>query len=296
MTATTPITFSGVARHAHTIALQWRLLLLWTVLTLIPTALLAWPFWATLAGQLDKSLYAAQWAKQLDAIVLADLSSKLMENHVALIQAGFTALVLTVLWSPLVNGAIVAAARAKEPLGWVPLLQKGLKDYGRMLRLWVWGIVLLVAVGGMASGAMHGVEKYAQKAILESKVDLVGNAVMVVATLLLLLVHLSIDTGRAQLAVYPGRTSAIKAWWRGCKQIKARFMMHIGMYAAITAVGVAIALVVTALRIALPQLGALWFAIGLVLAQIVIVLVGWMRIARLVALVDLAQGRREAGL
>ena len=87
------------------------------------------------------------------------------------------------------------------------------------------------------------------------------------SALLLLVVHLSMDTGRAQLAVYPGRTSAVKAWWRGCQQIRARFLAHLGLYAAFTVAGLLVALAVTALRI-----------------------------ARLVGLVDLAQARREAGL
>ena len=296
MNATTPMTFSGVARRAHTIALQWRLLLLWTLVTLIPTGLMVWPFWATLSAQLDHALYAPQWAKQLDGTVLADLIWKLMENPSTMAHAGLSALAVSVLLSPLMNGAFVAAARAKEPLQWVPLLQKGLKDYGRMLRMWIWGMVLLMVMGGIASGAMHGVGKYAEKAILESNVTLVGRVVLLVVAVLMLLVHLSIDTGRAQLAVYPGRSSAVKAWWRACKQIKARFWMHVGIYVAFTAAGLLLVAAITALRIAVPQLGALWFTLGLVLMQSAIVVMGWMRIARLVALVDLAQARRDAGL
>lgn len=296
MTATSPVRLTGVVRRAHTIALQWRLLVLWTFVTLIPTALMAWPFWATLSAQLDRSLYAPQWAKQLDATVLADLMGKLIDNASTLSQASLTALVLTLLLSPWLNSAIVASARAKAPLQWMPLLQKGLQDYGRMLRMWIWGMVLLLVVGGLASGAFRGAAKYADQAILESDATLVSRIVLLVTGLLLMVVHLSMDAGRAQLAVYPGRTSAVKAWWRGCKQIKARFWTHIGVYAAFTAAGLLLALAVTALRIALPQLGALWFVIGLVLAQLAIVLVGWMRIARLVALTDLAQARRDAGL
>ena len=296
MTTTTPTTRVGVARHAISVALQWRLLLLWVGATLVPTAMLAWPFWATLAGQLDQSLYAAQWAKQLDAVVIGDLSSKLMDNHVALIQAGFSALVLTLLLSPLLNGAIVAAARAKEPLGWVPLLQKGLKDYGRMARMWVWALVLMGAAGAASSGLFHLVGKYAKKAILESDVTLASRAALIVTALVMLLIHLSVDAGRAQMAIYPGRTSAVKAWWRACKMVKAHFWGTLGFYVGFTLAGVVLAIAITALRVALPQLGAFWFILGVVLAELAVLTIAWMRITRLVALVDLAQARRNAGV
>ena len=296
MTTTAPTTRVGVARHAISVALQWRLLLLWIGATLVPTAMLAWPFWATLAGQLDQSMYAVQWAKQLDAVVIGDLVSKLMDNHVALIQAGFSALLLTLLLSPLLNGAIVAAARAKEPLGWVPLLQKGLKDYGRMARMWVWALVLMGAAGAASSGLFHLVGKYAKKAILESDVTLASRAALIVTALVMLLIHLSVDAGRAQLAIYPGRTSAVKAWWRACKMVKAHFWGTLGFYVGFTLAGVVLAIAVTALRVALPQLGAFWFILGVVLAELAVLTIAWMRITRLVALVDLAQARRNAGV
>ena len=295
MNITTPTTRGGVARHATSVALQWRLLLLWAGATLVPTAMLAWPFWATLAGQLDRSMYAAQWAKQLDAVVLGDLVSKLMDNHVALIQAGFSAVILTWLLSPLVNGAIVAAARAKEPLGWVPLLQKGLHDYGRMARMWVWALLLLGAAGAAASGLFYLAGKYADKAILESDVSIANRAAMIVTALVILLIHLSVDVGRAQLAIYPGRSSAVKAWWRACKMVKSRFWGTLGFYVGFTLAGLVLALVVTALRVALPQLGVVWFILGVVLAQFAVLAIGWLRITRLVAMVDLAQARRDAG-
>ena len=295
MTTSTPATHAAITRHAARVALQWRLLLLWTAAMLLPAALMAWPFWATLAGQLDKSLYAAQWARQLDAIVLADLGAKLADNAPALLAGGLSALLLTLLLSPLLNGAIVAATRAPAPLKWVPLLQKGLHNYGRMLRLWVWGVLLLVAAGGMASGAFHLAGNYADKAILESDATLASRAAMLVSGLVLILVHLSLEAGRAQLAVYPGRTSAVKAWWRGCKTIKSRFLPMLGFYLGLSLVGALVALAITTLRIALPQLGAFWLVLGVLLAQVAIAAIGWMRIARLTALVDMAQARRENG-
>ena len=295
MTFTPPTTRAGIARHAHTVALQWRLLLVWTAAMLSPTALLAWPLWAMLAGQLDRSLYAGQWAQQLDAMVLADLAAKLMDNAATIGQAGLTALLLTVLMSPLLNGAIVAAARAPAPLKIVPLLQKGLQDYGRMLRMWIWALVLMGAAGAASGGVFHLVGKYADKAILESDATLVNRMALGITALVFLLIHLTVDAGRAQLAVYPGRTSAVKAWWRACKMLKSQFLRAMAFYGGFTLAGIVLAVVVTALRVALPQLGAVWFIVGVVLTELAVVVLGWMRITRLVALVDMAQTRRLAG-
>ena len=204
-------------------------------------------------------------------------------------------MVLTLLVSPLLNGVFVAAARSAEPLKFVPLLQKGVQNYGRMARMLVWTLVLMGMAGAASSGLFHLVGNYADKAILESSATLARRAALIGTALLFLLIHLSVDAGRAQLAIYPGRTSAVKAWWRACKMIKARFMGTLGFYVGFTLVGGALALAITALRVALPQLGAFWFILGVVLAQLAVLAVGWMRITRLVALVDVAQARRNAG-
>jgi hypothetical protein len=140
------------------------------------------------------------------------------------------------------------------------------------------------------------VGKFADKAVLESDVTLYSRVVLVVTALVFLLIHLTVDGGRAQLAIYPGRTSAVKAWWRACKMVKARFLPTLGFYVGFTLVGIVLAVAITALRVALPQLGAFWFLVGVLLAELAVVVLGWMRITRLVALVDLAQARRDAGL
>ena len=293
MTASPPVTPVAITRHAVRVALQWRLLLLWTAAMLLPTALMVWPIWATLAAQLDKSLYAAQWARQLDAIVIADLGAKLADNTSALLAGGLSALLFTLLASPLMCGVFAAAARAPEPLHWVALLQKGVHSYGRMLRLSVWGALLLAATTALASGAFHLAGNYADKAILESNAILASRAAFLVSALLLLLVHLSLECGRAQLAMYPGRTSAVKAWWRGCKTIRSRLLPTVGFYLGLSLAGVLLALAITGLRIALPQLGAFWLVLGVLLAQVAIAVIGGMRIARLTALIDIAQAQRS---
>ncbi len=289
----------GSLRFANRVALQWRLLLLWTLAMLLPAALMVWPFWATMAGLLDSSIHAAQWAQQLDAIVLADLISKLGENSGSVAQAGMLGLALTLLLSPLLAGAIAGAASAaagQSPLKFKELVLAGAQRYGRMFRMLLWGVVPLGLAGAVIGGGMAGVKHYAESAILYSDVELLTNLVLAVGAIVFLLAHLTLDAGRAQLAVYPSRTSAVKAWWRGCKGIRARFWFSFLAFAGFTVVGLALALAITALRVALPQLGFAWLALGLVLAQAAVVVIGWMRIARLVTLIDIAQGRRNAGV
>lgn len=281
-------------RAVNRVALQWRLLLLWLLATLLPTALLAVPVWQVLSAQLDQTINTAQWASQLNGSTLIDLIGRLMENRAALSNAGLGALVVMLLLSPLVSGAVATAHRADKPLPLSALLGGAGHHYGRMGRMLLWAVVPLGLAGALASGASALADKYEAIAVLESRADLVTGAASLVAVLLVLLAHLTLDSGRAQLAAYPKRTSAIKAWWRGCKMVKAQFVSALLYFLGLTAVGLALAAAITALRIALPHLGAGWFVVGIVLSELAVVAVGWMRIARLSALIDLSHRHRAA--
>jgi hypothetical protein len=280
---------ASTLRRASTIALQWRLLLLWIVALLIPAALVAAPFWQVLSAQLDHNLHAAELAQQLDAIAIADLMTKLGENSVALNTAGLLALAVTLLLSPLLNGAVVATARADQPLGFSKLLQGGVQEYGRMFRMLLWAGVVLGAAASAGGAAVKAAKNYGERAILEADADMALLAARIVMFTLLVLALVTLDAGRAELAVYSKRPSAIKAWWRGCKLLKARVLAVLGHYLSLSIVGLVLALGITALRIALPQLGAFWFILGMVLAQLAVAAVAWMRMARLLALIDLAR-------
>ncbi len=276
-------------KRASAVALQWRLLALWTAAMLVPTALVAVPFWQLLSAQLDNNLHAAELARHLDVWAIADLMSKLGDNGLAFSTAGIGALVVTLLLSPLLNGAVVAAARADQPLGFARLLAGGMQEYARMFRMLVWGFVVLgitFAVGGAATKAA---KEYGEKAILEADADTALLAARILLGVLLLFALVTLDAGRAQLAVYSRRSSAIKAWWRGCKMLKSRVLAVLGHYLGVTVAGLALALAITALRVALPQVGTLWFVLGLLLAETAVATVAWMRLTRLLALVDLAR-------
>lgn len=290
--STPKLSFIATLRESGRQALQWRLLLLWVLVLLVPTAILALPFWMNLSVALDHSLYAAQWSRQLDAVVVGDVMSRLMENGMAMGQAGFMAMALTLLLSPFLTGMVITSARAQTVPGFANLIQGGVREYGRHLRMLVWAVVPLGLAIALGSIGTHWAANSADKAILESAVALHKHLALGVMGLLLLLAHASVDAGRAQFALFSKRGSAIKAWWRGLKTLRHNLLPMLGGYLVFTFVGLLLAAVLTALRLAMPQLGAFWMVLGLLLAQVVIAILAWMRIARLLTLI--AQSRNQA--
>jgi hypothetical protein len=104
------VDFSALMR-APLAAMQWRLLLLWVLLLLLPTAVVSLPFWRALSGVLDHSIHAQAWATRLSASMFGDTMSALKINSwfggIALLG-----MLLTVLLSPFLNGMIVGSGRA----------------------------------------------------------------------------------------------------------------------------------------------------------------------------------------
>ncbi len=287
--STSKLTFIATLRQSGRQALQWRLLLLWVLALLVPTAILALPFWMNLSAALDYSLYAGQWSRQLDAVVMGDVISRLMENSMVLGQAGFMAVVLTLLLSPFLTGMVITTARTQTTPGFGTLIQGGVREYGRLLRMLVWALVPLGVAIALGSIGTHWAEKSDDKAILESAAELHKHLALGVMGLLLVLAHASVDAGRAQFALFSKRGSAIKAWWRGLKTLRHNLLSMLGGYLVFTVVGLVLVAVLTALRLAMPQLGMFWMVLGLLLAQVVIAVLAWMRIARLLTL--MAQSR-----
>ncbi|MBK7280985.1 hypothetical protein [Candidatus Aalborgicola defluviihabitans] len=72
----------------------------------------------------------------------------------------------------------------------------------------------------------------------------------------------------------------------GLKTLRQHFWRMLGSYVLLSAVGLGLALVITALRVALPQLDVGWTLIGLALAELAVATVVWMKIARLLALIQ----------
>lgn len=288
MSATSTTRASGLAltTRASRAALQWRLLLLWAGLLLIPTIVAVIPLWRTLSASLDQAVHAAALAQQLDLMTLADLAANASRNGAAISQAAIAGVVLTLLLSPLLSGLVVTAARAPAPLGFGPLLTGAFSEYGRMLRMLLWSIVPLGLALIIGAGALKLADKHATTAILEADADLARHLALLFAGVLFLLACATLDAGRAALAVDRRRTSAVKAWWRGLGMLRRRPLACLVIYLAITVLGLALYALLGVARLNLAGPGPLAIVAGLLATQLAVLVLAWMRSARLFALID----------
>lgn len=274
--------------HLARAAMQWRLLLLWTAWMLIPTAIVALPAWQLLGESLDYSVHADALARQLDMTALADLMAVYEKNSTALTLFGGMALIATLLISPLLSGMVLAAARAPVTPGFGALTRGALEVYPRMLRMLVWAVAPLGVALLLGEAAVDAANDYGARAIVAADADLAFWAATAVAALLFVLAHASVDAGRAAMAIAPSRRSAVKAWWSGCLMLARRPFATLGVYLFITGVGLGLATLLGLARLNLSGASLAGFVGALALTQLMVGVIGAMRIARLFALTELA--------
>lgn len=282
----------GVKRalRAAGAALQWRLLLWWALLLLLPAMVAALPVWQMLSASLDHSVHAPQLAASLDMLAITDIMGTVQERWGPAISTGsLVALALTLLLSPLLSGMTIVAARAPGRLGMTALLAGATQEYARMLRTLLWAVVPLAVAGAIAGAFFHAAGDSAAKAILESDARHASRVAAVATALLLVIVHATVDAGRALLGSERRRKSAVVAWWGGVKLLLRRPLALLGSYLIITALGLAIAAALALARMHVPALGTGGTLGAIVLAQLVVIVLGWMRSARLFALMALAR-------
>lgn len=275
-------------------AMQWRLMLWWAVLLLLPTLAASLPVWQMLGANLDHSVHAAQLAEKLDMLAIADLIGSARERFAAAIgSGGIVALALTLLLSPLLAGMTIHAARAPRRPGFIDLLSGGAQHYARMFRMLVWSVVPLVLAGILAGIAFKVAGKTAESAILESDAEHASRLALVAAVVVFALVHATIDAGRALLANERRRRSAIVAWWGGVRLMLRRPFSLLGVYVAVTGIGLVLAGLLALARLQVPALGAGGTAAAFLLTQLAVLVLGWMRSARLFAMMALVRARPQ---
>ena len=282
-------TFAQVVGNAARNALQWRLLLLWAVLLLLPTLAATLPIWQLLGDALDQSPQAAVLARALDMTAVSDLMQVYKRYDTAVGNGALVALLLTLLLSPLLSGMTLAAARAPQRLGLGGLLGGGMLEYGRLLRMLLWSAVPLggaFLLGGLAAAQLRSL---GNNAILESTADHANLAGTLVIGLFLVLAHATVDAGRAVLAADRRKTSAVRAWGEGVMLVVRRPLAVLGAYGMITIVGLVLAGVVALVRIRVAPIEGWSFFGALVLTQLAVMAVAWMRAARLFALMALVR-------
>ncbi|MDM5178790.1 hypothetical protein PO883_16435 [Massilia sp. DJPM01] len=281
---------ASVPRAARA-ALQWRLLLLWVLWMLVPTLVMALPAWHLLSASLDYSVHAAALARALDMTALSDLMAVHARHQVVFTQAGSMALLATLLISPMLSGMVATAARAQQVPGFAALTRGGADYYAPMLRLLAWGALPLGLAFVAGMGAIDAATAYAAKVISADDAALALMLAQALMVLLIGLVTVSLDAGRAFLAYDPRKRSALAAWLSGCMLLVRHPLAALGSYAGISIAGLALAGLLSLARANMAGIDALGFTGALLLTQAAVIAIGWMRSARLFALIDLARTR-----
>ncbi len=287
----------GAWQQACRQALQWRLLLLWTILLALPTLLLIVPSWLVLGRLLDYSVHAARMAASADVALLGDLISLAIGEKAEVMSLTLIlSMLVTLLLSPLMSGMAVTALRAARPPGFAALLQGGAQEYGRMGRLLLLGLLLLGAGLAGFAGLQSLAQKQAESAILHSDTLLTGYGSLAAGFLLLALLHAILDSARADFALDTRRRSAFKALWRGLKSVCRRPLLTLWYYGSITLLAMLLILPLLWLRINVPHAAWPGFLFALLLMQVVVAILAWMRNARLFALAAIARSYQPASL
>jgi hypothetical protein len=270
-------------------ALQWRLLLLWAVLLVLPTLVATLPAWQMLGDSLDLSVQAAALAQALDLASVSDLMQVSKRYLPALGNGAVVAVVLTLFLSPLLSGMTIAAARAPQRLGLGGLLGGGMLEYGRLLRMLVWASVPLAAAFALGGAVSTPLRSLGASALLESTAQNAGMAATAVVAIVVLLAHATVDAGRAVLAADRRKTSAVRAWGEGVMLVLRRPGATLGSYVAITLAGLVLAALIALVRVRVAPIEGVAFTLALVLTQLGVMAVAWMRAARLFALIELVR-------
>jgi len=288
-TAVPSVRLSTIIGQSLHNALQWRLLLLWAVLLVLPTLVATLPAWQMLGDSLDLSVQAAALAQALDLASVSDLMQVSKRYLPALGNGAVVAVVLTLFLSPLLSGMTIAAARAPQRLGLGGLLGGGMLEYGRLLRMLVWASVPLAAAFALGGAVSTPLRSLGASALLESTAQNAGMAATAVVAIVVLLAHATVDAGRAVLAADRRKTSAVRAWGEGVMLVLRQPGATLGSYVAITLAGLVLAALIALVRVRVAPIEGVAFALALVLTQLGVMAVAWMRAARLFALIELVR-------
>jgi hypothetical protein len=174
-------------------------------------------------------------------------------------------------------------------LGFGKLVHGGIAEYWRMFRVLIWSVIPLGIAFAICGGIGQWSSGVAEKAILESSADTASHVATALMIVLLLLADASVDAGRAQFIHSVNRRSAIKAWWTGIKLVLRHPVAAFGQYLILTLIGLVLAGVFGVLRIRLGHVHLPGFLLSIVLTQLLVASLGWMKAARLYALASVSK-------
>lgn len=279
-------------------ATRWRLLLLCALLSAVPAALATLPVHRFLSGLLDHAPRAALLAAGLEGSWLPDLARALAEDPRGQAIPGgiLAALLVALLLSPALAGAMLAEAGSDHPLRFRPLLTGVGRFYGRMFRMVVVAAIPLGLAAALAVLLSRAADRAAARAVTEAAAASGGRGALAAMAVLFFVAHLTVDAARARMASRPDRRSALVAWFSGTWLVLRRPVQALAIGLAGAIAGPVLGLLVMAIRERLPA-GPGWAVVaGVLLAQLAAVAVGWGRAVRIAGLTRLSRADTEARL
>ena len=130
-----------------------------------------------------------------------------------------------------------------------------------MLRMMLWSLIPLgiaVAIGGAVMGAMGKGDAHA---ILASEADAAGRNGMIIAGIVFVLLHATVEAGRGWLGADRNLRSVIRAWWRGVKLLVRRPFATLLVYVVASLVGYGLAVGNRLYFRAAAAMFAIWLAV-----------------------------------
>ncbi len=272
---------------------QWRYLLLFLALMLVPTLVAFAPIASFLGSLFDASPRAPELVARLDSATFTEVVRQLGEPAAAGIAPGATsALVLGVLLAP-VAAALAAALAHGSPatLRMRDLLAEAGELLPRMIRVAFVSLLPLLLAVGVAALAFYLANKSAEHAVRYADAERGTRMATALSLLLVWLANVTAEAGRAHLVAQPTRRSAFLAWWSGVVLLLRRPGQVLAVCLATTAFGVGGGALVTALRYRLVQSGPGTILLAFLLGQLAVGLLAWARASRLVGLVEIVRDR-----
>ncbi len=280
---------TALLRIAMGNALEWRLLTLFTGAVLWTTMVATFPAWRVLASVLDDSPRAKEIASSFDLLAFEDIGMAMIRSGAPVTGGAALAMLLGAFSWPFLAAMAVGAAGGPRARTFAEVLEGGIAYYTRMFRIGLVAIVPYALVGAVAAATFRGARQFGRHAILESQASLGYRAAMAVTLVVFVLIHATLEAGRASFGADAALRSGWSAWWRGLALTRRDPLRVLGTHLGATLASYAIAFAILVLRLRLS--GPSWpaLAIGFILTQLAVASLGWGRAVRLFGLTALAR-------
>ena len=288
---------AGILRAAMAGALDWRLLALFAGTALWTSVIATLPAWRVMASAFDDSPRAQEIAGAFDLLAVQDMGMDLVRSG-APVTGGFAlATLFSVLsWPFLAAMAMGAASRGERSRTFAEVLEWGIAYFVRMLRIGLVAIVPFALVGVASAGVFRGARQVARRAIVESQASLGWRIATLAVLAIFVLVHATIEAGRAAYGADDELRSGWSAWLRGVKLVGREPRRAMGAYLGATLASYAVALPLLVLRLRISGPSGVALVAGFIVTQLAVASLGWGRATRLIALTAIARARSAANV